>query len=369
MTTNAAYNSSSDAGNMPPQTGRRHTARRVLLGALLALALILIAGRVYLPIWLTDYVNKTLDNIPGYSGSVRDVDVALLRGAYVIHDLKLLRTVKDIPVPFLDIRKSDLSLQWGALFNGEIVGDVTLYNPVINFAVGRSGQTAQTGANTDWTVPIKELMPLDINFLEINNGRLSYKDFSTAPNIDLFIEDLFLRATNIRNVEEKSAALPSALVATGKSIGGGDLRIDGNMNILRRIPDLSVKGKLEKVSLPAMNNYARAFAGIDFNSGNLDIYTDLNVKDGKVSGFVKPLARNIDLIDPEKEGGNPLNLLWESLVSVVLEVFENQPRDQVATQIPLEGSIDSPDTDFWATLNGILKNAFVKAYTNTVKPE
>ncbi len=348
---------------------KSHHWRKIVLWSALVLCLILIGGRIYLPFWVTDYVNKTLDNVPGYTGSISDVDISLLRGAYTIYDLKLMKKVRDIPVPFIDIKSTDFSLQWGALFKGSIVGDVTLNQPVINFATGKSGQTSQTGTETDWTKPIKDLMPLDINWVEIHNGKITYKNFNTKPSIDLFINNLELKATNIRNVDEKNAALPSTLVASGKSIGGGDVRVDGKLNILRKVPDMEIKSKLEHVSLPALNNYARAFAAIDFNDGKFDFYSDLNVKDGRVSGFIKPLLSNIDLIDWKNPDPNPLNVIWESAVSVVLEIFSNQSKDQVATQITLEGNIDNPETDFWSTINGILRNAFVKAYSNTIKQE
>lgn len=348
---------------------KRGNKRKIFTYLVLLIAVLLIAARAYLPIWLTDYVNKTLDNIPGYTGSISDVDVALLRGAYTIYDLKLLKKAQGIPVPFIDIKSTDFSLQWGALLRGAIVGEVTLNRPVINFATSKSGATTQTGTDTDWTKPIAELMPLDINWIEIHNGRIAYKNFNSTPNVDIFIDDLELKATNIRNVQDKNVALPSNLVATGKSIGGGDLRVDGNLNILKKIPDMAIKGKLENVSLPALNDYARAFASLDFNAGSFDFYTDLNVKDGQVSGFIKPLLRNIDLIDWQKPDPNPLNIIWESMASVVLEIFSNQSKDQVATQIQLEGNIDNPQTNFWSTLNGILRNAFVKAYSNTVARE
>ena len=349
---------------------KRHLLRSALIALATVLIIGLIAARLYLPVWVKDYANETLNNIKGYSGSIADVDIHLYRGAYTIHGLKLDKKAGgDIPVPFLSIDKSDLSIQWGALFRGRIVGDVTLTRPVINFATGKSGRTSQTGVETDWTKPIKDLMPLDINWAEINNGRIAYKDFSSSPNVDLFIDDMYLKATNLRNVEDKKQPFPSALTLRGNSIGGGKLNIDGNVNILKKTPDMDLKGKLESVSLPAMNDYARAFAGIDFTKGRLDIYSDLLVKDNKVSGYVKPLATGIELIDTQKQDTNPFNVLWESIVSVVIEIFSNQSKDQFATQVQLEGPIDSPETSFWATLNGIQRNAFVKAFSRTITEE
>lgn len=351
------------------QKHHRHRAPKIFGGIVLFVIVALIGARIYLPYWLTDYVNKTLDNIPGYTGSISDVDVALIRGAYTIDDLKIMKKTGGIPVPFVDIKKTDFSLQWGALFKGEVVGDVTLISPTLNFATNKSGTTTQTGLETDWTQPIKELMPLDINFVEIHGGKVTYKNFNTRPNVDIYINNLEAKATNIRNVDDKNARLPSTVTVRGKSIGGGSLALDGKMNIIKKIPDMDIDAKLEKVNLPALNNYAQAFASIDFNSGNFDLYTEMKVTDGQVTGYVKPLLRNIDLIDWENPDPNPLNVLWESAVSVVLEIFSNQEKDQVATQIDLEGNIDSPETDFWSTIGGILRNAFVQAYSNTIKEE
>jgi hypothetical protein len=353
-----------DTHGMEPAE-RRHLRRKIVLGFAILLAALLIGARLYLPVWATGYVNRTLENIPGYTGSISDVDIHLYRGAYTIHDLKLFKKTKGIPVPFLDFKSSDLSIQWGALFDGRVVGDVTLYSPTVNFATGRTGAT-QTGVETDWTKPIKDLMPLDINFVEIHDGKIAYKDFSTKPEVDLSIYNLEARVTNLRNVENANAALPSTLTATGASIGKGRLDVTGKLNILKRIPDFALQSKLESINLPAINSYARAFAGVDFNTGNLNIYSDLTVKDGRVSGFVKPLATDIDLIGRKEEG---ISVLWESVVSVVMEIFTNQREDQFATQIELEGNLNDPETNFWSTLGGIFKNAFVKAFSNSIEKE
>ncbi len=348
---------------------KSHTVRKILIAALLFIIAVLIAGRLYLPFWVKDYANETLNNIKGYSGSIEAVDIHLYRSAYTIHGLKLDKKAKDIPVPFLSIDQTDLSLQWGALFRGKVVGDVTMIRPQINFATGKSGTTSQTGVETDWTKPITDLMPLDINWVEIQDGKVSYKDFSASPNVDLFIDDMYLKATNLRNVDDEKVAFPSDVTVRGNSIGGGKLNIDGKVNILRPVPDMDFKGKLIQVNLPAMNNYTNSFAGVDFVKGRLDIYSDLLIKDGKVSGFVKPLVSDIQMIDITKQDTDPFNILWESIVSVVVEIFTNQKEDQFATQVQLEGNLDSPETNFWSTLNGIFKNAFVKAFSPTFAEE
>ncbi len=335
--------------------------KKIIVLSLLSVFIVLVAARVALPFVVTDYVNKVINRIDGYSGSVSDVDIHLYRGAYTIHDLKIFKDSGNIPVPFIDISVLDFSVEWSALFDGAIVGEASLNTPKLNFATARSGAT-QTGTDADWTKPIKDLMPLDINRVDINNGIIAYKDFSASRPVDLSITDLNGAVFNLRNVEDKDLALPSHFEGSGKSIGGGELRIVGDTNILKETPDFDIDAKLENVSLPAINNYSNDYAGIDFVDGTLHIYTELAVKDGRVTGYVKPLARNVTLVDAEQDT-DPLNYMWETIASIVVEIFENQPADQFATRVELQGDLSNPQTNFWATLGGIVNNAFVRAFT------
>ena len=54
--------------------------------------------------------------------------------------------------------------------------------------------------------------------------------------------------------------------------------------------------------------------------------------------------------------------LWEGLVGAIAELLENQPRDQLATNIPLEGDLSNPDTSVLVAVINILRNAFVEAF-------
>jgi len=51
--------------------------------------LLLIVFRLFLPTIVKSYVNGVLADIPGYHGAVEDIDISLIRGAYVIHNLYL----------------------------------------------------------------------------------------------------------------------------------------------------------------------------------------------------------------------------------------------------------------------------------------
>ena len=69
---------------------RRTKIFRTAIVVLVIVILALICARIYLPYWLKDHVNQKLAAIPGYSGKVDEIGVSLYRGAYQIHNLKII---------------------------------------------------------------------------------------------------------------------------------------------------------------------------------------------------------------------------------------------------------------------------------------
>ncbi|MGE0754075.1 MAG: DUF748 domain-containing protein [Alphaproteobacteria bacterium] len=330
--------------------------RKYYIGVAVLLVLSLIYARLYLNVWALDYVNRTLQAIPGHIGSVADLDIHLYRGAYTIHQLQVRKLKSGIPEPFIDIGSTDLSIQWGALFKGRIVSDVHMVKPELNFAA------SQTGKETNWMEPIRELMPIDINIVTIKDGNVAYRDYSASPDVNMFIHNVQGELRNLQNVEDKKNALPSSISIRGTSIGGGALSLQGNMNVLKPVMDMDMNIKLDNMDLTAVNDYTNHAAGIDFVKGKLSVYSEVIVKDKQLSGYVKPLASDIEVVSL-KQDDNPVEIVWESMASVFMQLFKNHPNDRFATKAPLSGSFENIETNSWAAIAGIFRNTFVKAFT------
>ena len=330
---------------------------------LLFILVLLIAVRIYLPFWVKDYVNTALDNVPGYTGSIEGVNLQLYRGAYQIEKLKMTEITGEVPVPFLDIELIDLSVQWNALFKGRVVGEIVLTKPIVNIVMAKNeGAPEQTGSGADWTQPIKDLMPLQVNRLTTKNGQFNFKDYSTDPEIDLFFNDLNLEALNLSNAEGDTLRLPSDIKATAMSIGGGEFNLSGKANILKEVPDFDIEAKLEGVDLTALNSFADAYAKLDFEKGQFSLYSEMAVADGQMTGYVKPIMTDFEVFDLSEEHNGPLRFVWEAIGGTIISLLQNHPKDQFATKIPLEGDLNSPETKVWPTVGNIFKNAFIKAF-------
>ena len=135
----------------------------------------------------------------------------------------------------------------------------------------------------------------------------------------------------------KTARLPSHVIASATSVGGGKLYINMGINVLKEIPDFDLNLKFEGINMPALNDFFVAYSKVDIEKGTFNLYSELVVKDSKITGYVKPIAQNIKVVNWEKDKENPFNLVWQGIVEVVAEFFENQKEDQFATKVPIQG--------------------------------
>ncbi len=331
---------------------------------LIALVALLLVARLLLPYFVLRYVNKTLADLGDYTGHVDDIGISLLRGAYQIDNLVIRKVNGKIKEPFIDIPKSDLSVEWQSLFKGRLVGEVECYEPKLNFAFSSDENARQTGQGADWTGVVKKLMPIQINRFSVINGTVNLTSLISQPRSDLSLHQFNGEIRNIRNVEGKPGSLPSPVWATGDLRGyGGTMRFDANMYLLKTIPDFKYNLKFSEVEMTKLNPLAREYANLDFNRGTLNVFSEMAMHDGKLNGYLKPLTKDMQIFKLNEHDHRTIGRFFtELLAQAGTAVLKNQKKDQVATRIPLTGTINNIDTPFWPTLFGVLQNAYVEAF-------
>ncbi len=342
------------------QTSRKRLRRAAWF--ILAVVVVLGALRAALPYLVKDYVNRKLDEIPEYEGTIGDVDIHLWRGAYTIHDIRILKSTGQVPVPFFEADTMDLSIQWSQLFRGAIVGEIQLQKPRLTFVTGPTEEQRQTGIDKGWGKTLEQLFPFTINRFEIDEGAIRFHDPHSDPEVDIFVYDLFATAINLSNVRKNSGGLPASVRARGKAWGDGELEVVLDLDPIAKAPAFHLAAALTNVNLVALNDFMRAYGKVDVESGIFSVYTEIAGSDGMFSGYVKPFFRELNIYEwdqDRKEG--VLKAFWEAIVGTVAAIFENQPKDQLATKIPVSGSFQNTDVDIWATLGTLLRNAFIRA--------
>ncbi|WP_461052500.1 DUF748 domain-containing protein [Spirosoma arcticum] len=331
---------------------------------LIALVVLLIVARLLLPYFVLRYVNKTLADMGGYTGQVEDIDIQLIRGAYQIDGLRIRKVAGNIKKPFLYMPKTDLSIEWASLFKGKLVSEVEAYEPELNFAFSEDEASNQTGAEVDWTEYLKKLLPINVNRFSVINGKINLTSLVTQPRADLSLQNLNAEIRNIRNVVDQGKKLPSPVVASGDVPGyGGKMTFSANMNLLKQLPDFDYNLRFTDVQLVKVNPLARAYANLDFERGTMSVFSEMAMLNGKLNGYLKPLTKEMKIFKlDENEGRSVGKFFTELLAQAGTAVLKNQKKDQVATRIPLNGTIENIKTAVWPTLFGVLRNAYIEAF-------
>jgi Domain of Unknown Function (DUF748) len=326
----------------------------------------LVIFRLFLPLIVKNYVNKSLNRIPGYHGFVEDIGISLWRGAYVINGLHLFKDGNKQPM--LDLPVTDISIEWSSLFHGRIVSKVKMYRPKFNlYVTANKLSSKQTPDKDDWTKALKDLVPIKINRFTVEDGEFLYADILESPDINLSIKQISLTATNLGNVVDRSNILPSDVTVHAVSFGNGNLDVTANMNLLKEIPDMDVNVSLKNSNATALNTVTLATAGFDFEKGKFELYSEFAISNGYLKGYFKPMFTNIKIPDSlGKPNSNILKRLWEGVITFVGFVLKNKPHDSFATKIPIEGDLNDPNIKLWTMITNIFRNAFIKPFKSQV---
>jgi len=339
----------------------RHRLRKIAIW-ISAFLFVLIAIRAALPSVIRHLVNNKLDSIPEYRGSIGDVDLSLYRGAYRIEDIALEKSDGDSSVPFFSADRVEFSVEWKALMRRSLVGEAELINPRLNFVVAHTEKESQTGIDSSWEERSKELFPLDINRFSIRGGVIRFRDLSRSPKVDIRLDGIEALAQGLTTRPSGDKDLPATLHATGKAMGRAEVRLDLNLDPLARQPTFDMDGELKNLDISLLNDFLKAYAGLDAEGGTFSLFTEIAASEGRFKGYAKPMVKDLKVFSPgDKDEGGLLESAWEALVAGVGAVLENPEEKRVATQIPLSGSLENPEAGIWPTVGQLLRNAFIAA--------
>ena len=343
--------------------------RYLKLKIILSIVAFLIVVRIILPYVALHYANKTLASMNGYFGHVNDIDLAIYRGAYVIKDFYIdkVDSASQQQVPFISSQLIDLSVEWKSLLHKRIVGELVFTNPVMIFTKDKAEPAAIQKDTNDFRKVLKNFMPLKINRFEIINGKIQYIDSTAAPKVNIAMTNAQVLAENLSNVQDTS--LLPASVSASADVYKGKLQLKMKLNPLEASPTFDMNAELQNTSLPELNDFLKAYAKFDVHAGTFGLYTEVASKDGKYTGYVKPIIKNLEVIGPEDRHDTFFNKLYEAVVGAAGVILKNPEEKQVATKVPIEGKYGNTTVGTWSAIIEVLRNAFIQALYPSIDNE
>jgi hypothetical protein len=341
---------------------QQHSKRKKLPSFLLIVAGVLILLRLLLPEIVLYFANKKLAHLDGYYGHIRDVDIALYRGAYIIKDVYIdkIESGTQNRTEFFTSTRIDLSVEWKALFEKKIVGEVEFEKPVLKYTLDKTiGKNAKDDT-TNFIQLIKDFMPLRINRFQVDEGQIHYIDENSRPFVDVPLTEVNILGKGLTNESNTDRLLPASIDMGGK-LFNGNVDIAVKLDPLKKTPTFDLNGKLTRTDLVNLNSFFTAYANFDLKKGNMSVYTEFAAKDGAFKGYVKPLIRDLDIVQFNKEEGGPLQIAWEAFIGSTAEIFQNQLNGTFASKVPIEGKFKHPDVQIIHAIFSVLRNAFIEA--------
>ena len=195
--------------------------------------------------------------------------------------------------------------------------------------------------------------------LDVTRSRFALVNSATDPPYRLFLSDLAVKVRNITNQSEQGLG---DINLTGRFMGTGRTTAKVRYRPAAPFPDVAVDLAITDTDMTAMNELWRAYGGFDVAAGDFSFFSELRIKDGVLSGYLKPLMRNMEVYDPQQDKRkNVVRRAYEAVVGALSHVLENRPRDEVATRVEISGRVDDPNISPLAASARLIQNAFIKA--------
>lgn len=351
---------------------------KVFIAACILFAL-LVALRMLAPTIVKNIVNQSLDNAPGIAGSIQDIDLHLYRGAYQIEGIEL-RTVKNnIEHPFVTISELDISIFWTKLIRGKVVTELVFKQPSFTFADTKEEQTQkyEAAANkSTWLGISEQLVPFDIDRLEVIDGHFTFEGKSNTLNQKgaFQVSDINGVVVGItspsqyeteNNKSKNTTSTRGTLTGYGMVYGESKVTAEGSFDPFSKKPMFDVDAHIDDIQAKHLDALIKIYTPFDVEAGSFMAATELKADMGELTGYLKVGADELDVFswkqDIEIDGDNPFEALADALIGGIANILSNRETDLVATKIPIEGSLNNPETSVIESFLSLLNNAFIDA--------
>jgi uncharacterized protein involved in outer membrane biogenesis len=332
------------------------------------LVVVLVALDLALPYLVRNYLNDKLADMGDYRGQITDVDLALWRGAYRINGLQIVKVDGKVPVPFVKAPLIDLSVSWHSLwYDHAVVAKVQFIQPELNFVDGGANKAAsQTGQGTDWRAQLSKLLPITLNEVRIQDGKIAFHNFSSKPPVNINATSVNASVYNLTNVVDVKGKRDASFDGKALLQGQAPLEATATFDPLSNFEDFEFRFRARDLQLKRMNDFASAYGKFDFKAGTGDVVIEAQAQKGQLTGYIKPLLRDVEVFDwqqdVENKDKNIFRSIWEAVVGASETVLKNQSKNQFATRVELSGSVHQQDISAFSAFLQILRNGFIQAF-------
>jgi hypothetical protein len=204
----------------------------------------------------------------------------------------------------------------------------------------------------------KSEMQLRVDRLRLTRCNVGMVNKNARHPYRVFLGDADLRLANLSN---RFSQGPAEMELQGKFMGSGPTRVTAQFRPEKAGPDLDLRVKIEDTRLTDMNDLFRAYGKFDVAEGTFAFYSELQIRNDAISGYVKPFFKDMKVYDKRNDKEkNTFRQLYEMLVGGVSKLLESRHRGEVAARADISGPVANPRMSNWQIVGKLIENAFFK---------
>jgi len=218
-------------------------------------------------------------------------------------------------------------------------------------ALATADTTQKIHANADTHVRIDQI--------KILNSEVGYVNEAITPTYRLYLTEAEIALEHYSTQLRDGAA---SFNLNGKFMGTGGTEITGILRPETASPEFELHVSIAETQVRPMNNLLRAYGDFDVVAGRVSVYSEMDIDHGMITGYVKPLVKDLDVYDTQQDRDKDLgHKVYEGVIEDVAALLRNAPRKEIATKADISGRIKDPQTDTLQVVVRLIQNAFFEA--------
>jgi len=202
----------------------------------------------------------------------------------------------------------------------------------------------------------KETAPLEIRLGEFEilaNSKILFEDASVKPTFRMEIKPLKLRLVDLDSAQPDHAISVSLDATMNKQ---AIIQLSGELQPFLGRPAATMKLKVGKVELHSFSAYSRQYIGYNILSGQLNLDTNLAVKDNRINADNQLLVRNFKLEAVDNSKNDEIAAKLSMPLDTALDLLRDD-HDNIKLAVPIAGDLDNPDVGISDAINQALVKA------------
>jgi len=335
----------------------------VAIGGAAALALPRVAARV---------ATRVLTDVPGFAGSVREVEFSPLSGRLVLRDT---RVTVDVGEARARAKESErivhaplivVDLDAERILRMRFTADVRVSEPrvTVREAARRELRAEARAATREASPAVAYFQGLKRNLddalrhvpmrvrlaeAEVDDAIISLPDAFGREALDVRLDGVDARVRTVEGPRSRQVRIE----ARGNAPAGGRFDMTLALRPEARTPAFDGDLRVTGIDLPKANAFLRAGAGMDVTSGRLDLSMDFAADGGRFRGTARPVATDVEFVGPEDREDGLVSRLKEAIVGGAEEVAQTS-EDRIDRVIPFSGEFPETVRDPWTGLRDVL---------------